>query len=140
MRGATPQKHAVAAGDTVVFHDRDTGRELDVIVQRITPYPSFEDLLSSEDTARIDPDGPPDELLADLRRVYPPAKGALGVLALAFDHRPARRPLAMTLTQYAQANGRGAGRALLPVFRRPDRPGRRYRHHDPSARRSARLR
>ncbi|SDD14175.1 hypothetical protein [Streptomyces prasinopilosus] len=51
-----------------------------MIVQRITPYPSFEDLLSSEDTARIDPDGPPDELLADLRRVYPPAKEALGVL------------------------------------------------------------
>jgi hypothetical protein len=40
VRVATPQKRAVAAGDTVVFHDRDTGRELDVIVQQITPYPS----------------------------------------------------------------------------------------------------
>ncbi|MGA5348704.1 hypothetical protein ACPCSQ_23990 [Streptomyces griseoincarnatus] len=87
---ATPNKRAIAAGDTVVFHDRDTGRELDVIVQRITPYPSFEDLLSSEDTARIDPDGPPGELLANLRSIYPPAKEALGALALAFDHRPAR--------------------------------------------------
>jgi ASC-1-like (ASCH) protein len=104
VRVATPQKRAVAVGDTVVFHDRDTGRELDVIVQRITPYHSFEDLLSSEDTVRIDPDGPPGELLANLRSIYPPAKEALGVLALAFDHRPARagRPMPITPTQYAQ--------------------------------------
>lgn len=96
VRVATPSKRAVTVGGTVVFHDRDTGRELDVIVQRITPYPSFEDLLSSEDTARIDPDGPPGELLANLRTIYPPAEEALGVLALAFDHRPARpgRPMA----------------------------------------------
>lgn len=39
VRVATAKKRAVAAGDTVVFHDRDTGRELDVIVERITPYP-----------------------------------------------------------------------------------------------------
>ncbi|MFD8654110.1 NUDIX domain-containing protein [Streptomyces mirabilis] len=104
VRVATPNKRDIGVGDTVVFHDRDTGQELDVIVQRITPYPSFEDLLSSEETARIDPDGPPGELLANLRSIYPPAKEALGVLALAFDHRPARpgRPLPMTPTQYAR--------------------------------------
>ncbi|MFI2415693.1 ASCH domain-containing protein [Streptomyces sp. NPDC018947] len=98
VRVATPQKRAIAAGDTVVFHDRDTGRELDVIVQRITPYHSFEDLLSSEDATRIDPDGPPEELLANLRSIYPPVKEALGALALAFDHRPSRpgRPLPTT--------------------------------------------
>ncbi|MCC2269978.1 hypothetical protein LKM28_27205 [Streptomyces sp. CT1-17] len=43
VRVATPDKRTVAAGDTVVFHDRDTGRELDVTVQRITSYPSFKD-------------------------------------------------------------------------------------------------
>lgn len=104
VRVATPNKRDIGVGDTVVFHDRDTGQELDVIVQRITPYPSFEDLLSSEEPARIDPDGPPGELLANLRSIYPPAKEALGVLALAFDHRPARpgRPLPMTPTQYAR--------------------------------------
>ncbi|MDX3387473.1 NUDIX domain-containing protein [Streptomyces niveiscabiei] len=104
VRVATPQKRAVAVGDTVVFHDRDTGRELDVIVRRITPYASFEELLSSEDTGRIDPDGPPGGLLAGLRGIYSPAEEALGVLALAFDHRPARpgRPLPMTPSDYAQ--------------------------------------
>ncbi|MFJ3185304.1 NUDIX domain-containing protein [Streptomyces halstedii] len=104
VRVAAPNKRTIAVGDTVVFHDRDTGRELDVIVQRITSYPSFEDLLRSEDTARIDPDGPSEELLANIRGIYPSAKEALGVLALVFDHRPARpgRPMPMTAEEYAQ--------------------------------------
>jgi ASC-1-like (ASCH) protein/8-oxo-dGTP pyrophosphatase MutT (NUDIX family) len=104
VRVATREKAAVEAGDTIVFHDRDSGRELDIIVKRITSYASFEDLLSGEDPARIDPDGPPDDLLAGLRGIYPPAKEALGVLAFEFDHRPARpgRPMPMTPAQYAQ--------------------------------------
>ncbi|MGW7570672.1 hypothetical protein ACWGJV_30920 [Streptomyces tendae] len=87
---ATPSRLSVAVGDTLVFHDRDSGRELDVIAQRITLYPSFDDLLRSEDTARINPDGSPGELLANLRGIHPPAEEALGFLALAFDHRPGR--------------------------------------------------
>lgn len=104
VRVATPNRRDIAVGDTAVFHDRDTGRELDVMVQRITSYPSIEDLLRSEDTARIDPDGPPGELLAHLRGIYPPAKEALGVLALVFDHRPARpgRRTPMTAEEYAE--------------------------------------
>ncbi|MEU0120184.1 hypothetical protein ABZ114_00560 [Streptomyces albidoflavus] len=57
VRVATPNKRTIAVGDTVVFHDRDTGRELDVTVQRITSYPSFEDLLSSEGRHRTSPPG-----------------------------------------------------------------------------------
>ncbi|WAL98791.1 hypothetical protein [Streptomyces sp. Je 1-369] len=53
-------------------------------------YASFDDLLNSEETAHIDPDSPPGELLANLRSIYPPAKEDIGVLALAFDPRPAR--------------------------------------------------
>lgn len=86
VKVAASHKRGIGVGDTVVFHDRDTGRELDVIVQRITPYSSFEDLLRSAGTARIDPDGPPGELLASLRGIYPPDEEALGVLALVFDH------------------------------------------------------
>jgi ASC-1-like (ASCH) protein/ADP-ribose pyrophosphatase YjhB (NUDIX family) len=124
VRVATPGRLAVAAGDTVVFHDRDSGRELDVIVRRITRYPSFEDLLSSEDTARIAPDGPPGELLADLRGIYPSAEEALGALALAFDHRPARpgRPLPMTPTQYAQTVPHHTVYGCLYIRDEHDRP------------------
>ncbi|MFF7733495.1 NUDIX domain-containing protein [Streptomyces sp. NPDC007984] len=124
VRVATPTKRTVAVGDTVVFHDRDTGRELDVIVQRITLYPSFKDLLRAEDTARINPDGPPDELLANLRDIYPPAKEALGVLALAFDHRPARpgRPLPMTAEEYAQTVPHHTVYGCLYIRDEHDRP------------------
>ncbi|MGW1728979.1 NUDIX domain-containing protein [Streptomyces sp. NPDC002306] len=124
VRAATPQKRAVAVGDTIVFHDRDTGRELDIIVQRITRYPSFDDLLSSEDPARIDPDGPLEELLATLRSIYPPAKEALGVLALEFDHRPARpgRRMPMTPTQYARTVPHHTVYGCLYIRDESDRP------------------
>ncbi|MFI8093410.1 NUDIX domain-containing protein [Streptomyces sp. NPDC086080] len=124
VRVATPTKRAVAVGDTVVFHDRDTGRELDVIVQRITPCPSFEDLLRSEDTTRIDSGGPPGELLANLRGIYPPAKEALGVLALAFDHRPARpgRLLPMTAEEYARTVPHHTVYGCLYIRDEHDRP------------------
>ncbi|WP_406471000.1 NUDIX domain-containing protein [Streptomyces hirsutus] len=124
VRVATPQKRAIAAGDPIVFHDRDSGRELDVIVQRITRYASFEDLLSSEDPARIDPDGPLGELLANLRSIYPPTKEALGALAFEFDHRPARpgRPMPMTPTQYAQTVPHHTVYGCLYVRDEDDRP------------------
>ncbi|MEU8955041.1 NUDIX domain-containing protein [Streptomyces sp. NPDC048518] len=124
VRVATANKRAVGVGDTVVFHDRDTGRELDVIVRRITPYPSFGDLLNSEDAACIDPDGPPGELLANLRSIYPPSKEALGVLALAFDHRPARpgRPMPMTPAQYAQTVPHHTVYGCLYIRDEHDRP------------------
>ncbi|MEV3898103.1 NUDIX domain-containing protein [Streptomyces anulatus] len=121
---AAPTKRAVAVGDTVVFRDRVTGRELDVIVQRITPYRSFEDLLSSEDPARIDPNGPPGELLAVLRSIYPPGGEALGVLAFAFDHRPARpgRPMPMTPQAYAQTVPHHTVYGCLYIRDEHDRP------------------
>ncbi|WP_455355431.1 NUDIX domain-containing protein [Streptomyces sp. SYSU K217416] len=124
VRVAAPNKRNIGVGDTVVFHDRDTGRDLDVIVQRITPYPSFVDLLRSEDTARIDPDGPPGELLANLRSIYPPAKEALGVLALAFDHRPARPggPMPMTAQEYAQTVPHHTVYGCLYIRDEHDRP------------------
>ncbi|WP_069465592.1 NUDIX domain-containing protein [Actinacidiphila rubida] len=124
VRAATPHKRDIGVGDTVVFHDQDTGRELDVIVQRISPYPSFEDLLRSEDTARIDPDGTPGEQLANLRGIYPPAKEALGVLALAFDHRPARpgHPMPMTGEEYAQTIPHHTVYGCLYIRDEHDRP------------------
>ncbi|MEU5681055.1 NUDIX domain-containing protein [Streptomyces rochei] len=124
VRTATPDKRAVAVGDTVVFHDRDTGRELDVTVHRVAAYPSFKDLLGSEDPARIDSDGPPGELLVALRSIYPSAKEALGVLAFAFDHRPARpgRPMPMTAEEYARTVPHHTVYGCLYIRDEHDRP------------------
>ncbi|MGW0791329.1 NUDIX domain-containing protein [Streptomyces sp. NPDC002911] len=121
---ATPEKAAVEVEDTIVFHDRDSDRELDFIVKRITPYASFEDLLGAEDPARIDPDGPREELLVDLRTIYPPAKEALGLLAFEFDHRPARpgSPMPMTPAQYAQTVPHHTVYGCLYVRDEHDRP------------------
>ncbi|MFJ3212770.1 NUDIX domain-containing protein [Streptomyces flaveolus] len=93
-------------------------------MKRITPYSSFEDLLSSENPARIDPDGPSGELLTNLRSIYPPAKEALGVLALEFDHRPARpgHPLPMTPRQYAQTVPHHTVYGCLYIRDEHDRP------------------
>ncbi|MFD7862246.1 NUDIX domain-containing protein [Streptomyces sp. NPDC059783] len=124
VRVAAPDKRDIGVGDTVVFHDLDSGRELDVIVQRITPYPSFEDLLRSEDTGRIDPDGSPDKLLTNLHDIYPPTKEALGVLALSFDHRPARpgRPMPMSAEEYAQTVPHHTVYGCLYIRDEHDRP------------------
>ncbi|MEW2567822.1 hypothetical protein [Streptomyces sp. NPDC047070] len=105
VRVATPSKHG--NGNTVVFHDRDTDRKLHVTVQQIIRYPSAENLLRSEDTTSTDPNGPPSELPACLRGIYPSAKEVLGVLTLSFDHRPTRpgRPMPMTAEEYAQTVG-----------------------------------
>ncbi|WP_326607683.1 NUDIX domain-containing protein [Streptomyces sp. NBC_01799] len=124
VRVATPEKAAVGVGDAVVFHDRDSDRELDIIVKRITPYASFEDLLSVEDATRIDPNGPPEDLLLNLRAIYPPGKEALGPLAFEFDHRPARpgRPMPMTPSQYAQTVPHHTVYGCLYVRDEHDRP------------------
>ncbi|MFE6156449.1 methyltransferase [Streptomyces sp. NPDC057889] len=124
VRVATPQKAAIKVGDTVVFHDRDSEREVDVIVKRITSYASFEDLLGAEDADRIDPDGPREELLLTLRAIYPSAKEVLGPLAFEFDHSPARpgRPMPMTPTQYAQTVPHHTVYGCLYVRDEHDRP------------------
>ncbi|MET9388081.1 methyltransferase domain-containing protein [Streptomyces sp. NPDC002928] len=124
VRVATPEKAAVGVGDAIVFHDRDSDRELDIVVKRVTPYASFEDLLEAEDPARIDPDGPREELLVNLRNIYPPAREALGALAFEFDHRPAGpgRPMPMTPSQYAQTVPHHTVYGCLYVRDEHDRP------------------
>ncbi|MFI8789036.1 methyltransferase [Streptomyces sp. NPDC055105] len=124
VRVATPQKADVKVGDTIVFHDRDNEREVDVIVKRITSYASFEDLLGAEDADRIDPDGPREELLLTLRAIYPSVKEVLGPLAFEFDHSPARpgRPMPMTPTQYVQTVPHHTVYGCLYVRDEHDRP------------------
>jgi ASC-1-like (ASCH) protein len=51
-------------------------------IARVGRYASHEALLEGEDTTRIAPGVSRGELLAALRRIYPPEKEALGVIAL----------------------------------------------------------
>ncbi|MFI6493751.1 methyltransferase domain-containing protein [Streptomyces sp. NPDC050564] len=124
VRVATPKKAAVAAGDAIVFHDRDSGRELDIVVRRVTRYASFEDLLNAEDPSHIDPDASREELFVTLRSIYPPDKEALGPLAFEFDHRPARpgHSLPVTPSDYVQTVPHHTVYGCLYVRDEHDRP------------------
>jgi len=52
------------------------------IIQRIARYPDFETLLAHETPTSIAPHIPPQQLLEEMRAIYPPAKEALGAVAL----------------------------------------------------------
>ncbi|MET8299314.1 ASCH domain-containing protein [Streptomyces sp. NPDC005180] len=82
VRVHTPRMTDVAVGDVLVFHGEESGRELDVRAKRITPYTSFAELLAAEDISRIAPDAARVEQLINLRRLYPPEKESLGMLAI----------------------------------------------------------
>ncbi|WP_327352764.1 methyltransferase domain-containing protein [Streptomyces sp. NBC_01304] len=124
VRVATPEKAAVEVGDTIVFHDQDDGRELDIVIQRATRYTSFEELLAAEDPAHIDPDASRAEQLVNLRRIYPPAKEALGVLAFEFDHRAGRGgfPMPMAPAEYVQTVPHHTVYGCLYIRDEHDRP------------------
>ncbi|MCQ6251082.1 methyltransferase domain-containing protein [Streptomyces malaysiensis] len=124
VRVGTPGKAAVESGDTIVFHEPDSGRELDIVAKRITPYGSFDELLAAEDPARIDPDATREEQLANLRRIHPPDKEALGVLAFEFDHRPGRTGHTMPLTpaEYVQTVPHHTVYGCLYIRDEHDRP------------------
>ncbi|MGW0066331.1 ASCH domain-containing protein [Streptosporangium sandarakinum] len=78
-----PNLRTLAAGDHIRFvcgHDDALTR-----VKRVTRYRTFEDLLDSEDPERVNPASPRDQQLANIRRIYGPGKGALGVLAIEIE-------------------------------------------------------
>ncbi|MBL1112872.1 NUDIX domain-containing protein [Streptomyces sp. 110] len=124
VRVGTPGTAAVETGDTIVFHEPDSGRELDIVAKRITPYTSFEELLDAEDPARIDPGSTREEQLASLRRVYPPDKEALGALAFEFDHRPGRpgHTMPMTPVEYVRTVPHHTVYGCLYIRDEHDRP------------------
>jgi HAD superfamily hydrolase (TIGR01549 family) len=76
-------------GDQLKLNERHV-----VTIKRVGRYRNFEEMLAHEDLEAIapgplgqdDPGGDPssEELLLSLRRIYPPEKEALGVIALAF--------------------------------------------------------
>ena len=58
------------------------------VITRVAAYQSHEELLDHESADRIAPDLDREELLAALRRIYPPEKEALGVICLEIRPMP----------------------------------------------------
>jgi phosphoglycerate dehydrogenase-like enzyme len=65
------------AGDLLMVNDEDR-----YIIRRIGRYANFETMLAHENMAAIAPDTPSDELLGQIRAIYPREKEELGVIAL----------------------------------------------------------
>lgn len=80
VRVAYPNITRLQPGDLICLNERHAA-----VVLRLACYPSFEELLQSEDPARIAPHLDRQELLSALRAIYPPEKEALGVVALELE-------------------------------------------------------
>ncbi|SEG87294.1 ASC-1 homology (ASCH) domain-containing protein [Actinacidiphila yanglinensis] len=125
IRVGTPEERAVEAGEVIVFHDTGGGREVDVVVDRVSAHGSFDALVDAYDPRRIDPDAAARaELLDTLRILFPPAKEQLGLLAFEFGHRPGRagRPMPMTPAAYVWTVRQHTAYGCLYVRDEHDRP------------------
>ena len=70
-------------GDHVMLNDQHP-----FVIQRIGRYANFAELLANENPQAIAPDLSSEQLLAALRKIYPPAKESLGVIALEIVAEP----------------------------------------------------
>jgi ASC-1-like (ASCH) protein len=83
VRVLYPNLRTLAPGDYIRFVcGRD---ECLTRVTRVARYRSFEQMLDAEGPAKVNPDSPPDQQLANIRRIYGPEKEALGVLAIQIE-------------------------------------------------------
>lgn len=85
VRVRYPHLAGMAAGDSIRFRIKGTDETRDVLVKRVTAYPDFEVLLDGEGPARVNPSASREEQLANIRAIYPPAKEALGALAIEIE-------------------------------------------------------
>ena len=83
VRVRYPNLRTLAPGDHIRFVcGRD---ECLTRVKRVAVYPSFEAMLDTEGPAKVNPDSPREQQLANIRRIYGPEKEALGVLAIEIE-------------------------------------------------------
>lgn len=83
VRVQYPNLLSLKAGDHIRFVcDRDSAL---THVTRVARYRSFEEMLDAEGPERVNPDSPREQQLAEIRRIYGPAKEALGVLAIQIE-------------------------------------------------------
>ncbi|MWA04935.1 ASCH domain-containing protein [Actinomadura sp. LD22] len=83
IRVQYPNLRKLEAGDHIRFI---CGRD-DVLTQvkRVARYSSFEEMIDAEGPARVNPESPRDQQLADISCIYGPEKEALGVLAIEIE-------------------------------------------------------
>ena len=83
------RRRTIRAGSLIRF--RCQGDEVLTRVTRVARYAGFEEMLDHESLASVNPLATREEQLADLRRIYPPEREALGVVAIGIDRvGPAR--------------------------------------------------
>ncbi|MER6219478.1 ASCH domain-containing protein [Streptomyces sp900105755] len=82
VRVKYPRLADLAAGDTIRFRIKGTDETCHVNIQRVTEYADFEAMLDGEGSGNVNPTATRDEQLANIRKIYPPEKEALGVLAI----------------------------------------------------------
>jgi ASC-1-like (ASCH) protein len=85
VRVRYPHLADMVVGDTIRFRIKGTDETCDVRVLRVTRYPDFEALLDGEGPATVNPAAGREEQLANIRAIYPPAKEALGALAIEIE-------------------------------------------------------
>jgi ASC-1-like (ASCH) protein len=67
------------------FAVKGTDRSRMTRVTRVAEYASFEELLDAEGPSQVNPGVTREEQLANIRRIYPPDKEALGCLAIGIE-------------------------------------------------------
>ncbi|MGW0477540.1 ASCH domain-containing protein [Streptomyces coeruleorubidus] len=85
VRVKYPKFDGLAAGDLIRFAVKGTDRSCMTRVTRVAEYASFEDLLDAEGPSQVNPETTREEQLANIRRIYPPDKEALGCLAIGIE-------------------------------------------------------
>lgn len=77
VRVCYPFLKTLKAGDRLFFN-----RQYPYKIKRISKYKNFRELLKNEDPDKIYPGKSKEELLKELKRLYPPKKETLGVMAI----------------------------------------------------------
>ncbi|MFI5963079.1 ASCH domain-containing protein [Streptomyces asoensis] len=85
VRVKYPHLTDLAVGDTIRFRIKGTEETCHVKIQRVTEYTDFEAMLDGEGPEYVNPTAGREEQLANIRKIYPPEKEALGVLAIRIE-------------------------------------------------------
>ena len=83
VRVNAAKRRQITAGALIRFRCRD--REVLTRVTSIDHYSSFDDMIDNASLAAINPHTTRREQLLDIRRIYPPEREALGVLAIGVE-------------------------------------------------------